>query len=255
MWLTRSLAFYAGDLNKMFETIVNDPYYRKTFEIQILSHPKSFQPDQECVEEYSTTTDGPWVLVLDNFLNVTEAQTLIELGATIGYERSTDVGDVEEDGSFETIVSYSRTSTNAWCNTVDCLADPVVESVRDRMENLTGIPTGNSEALQLLRYEPGQHYDLHHDFIRYEVSRRQGVRILTIFLYLNEVEEGGQTDFPQLGLSVSPKLGRALIWPSVLNEFPNKVDQRTEHRANRVMAGIKYGANAWLHQRAILDDC
>jgi prolyl 4-hydroxylase len=193
--------------------------------------------------------------MLDNFLNSAEALTLIDLGATIGYDRSTDVGKVEEDGSFSKLVSYARTSTNAWCNTADCLSDPVVEAVRERMENLTGIPMVNSEPLQLLRYVPGQHYDLHHDYVSNEVSRRQGVRIQTIFLYLNEVAEGGQTDFPRLHLSVTPKLGRALIWPSVLNEFPNKVDQRTEHRANRVMAGIKYGANAWIHQRAVFDDC
>lgn len=239
----------------MFHTIVSDPYYRKMYDIQVLSRPTSFQPNQECIEGFEDSMDGPWVVLLDNFLNSTEAETLIELGATIGYERSTDVGDVEENGSFETVVSFSRTSTNAWCNTEDCHDNPVVLAVRERMENLTGIPAANSEALQLLRYEPGQHYDLHHDFIRYEVSRRQGVRILTIFLYLNEVDEGGQTDFPQLRLSVTPKLGRALVWPSVLDEFPNKVDQRTEHRANRVMSGIKYGANAWLHQRAVVDEC
>jgi prolyl 4-hydroxylase len=241
----------------MFENIVSQNHYKDRYDIQVLSRPNLPRKGDGMNQTETTidSIDGPWVVVLDNFLNSTEAQTLIDLGAAIGYKRSSDVGDVGADGSVGQVVSHARTSTNAWCNTVECRTDPVVLAVRERMTNLTGIDMVHSEALQLLRYVPGQHYALHHDYIAHEVSRRQGVRILTIFLYLNEVDEGGQTDFPRLHLSVTPKLGRALIWPSVLNEFPNKVDQRTEHRANRVMAGIKYGANAWIHQRAVLEDC
>ena len=78
---------------------------------------------------------------------------------------------------------------------------------------------------------------------------------MTIFLYLNDVKEGGETYFPQLGLSVQPKQGRALVWPSVYDENPHAKDPRTEHRANAVVAGIKYGANAWLHQRQYDPEC
>jgi prolyl 4-hydroxylase len=46
-----------------------------------------------------------------------------------------------------------------------------------------------------------------------------------------------------------PKKGTALIWPSVKNEDPDLKDDRTTHQALKVEAGIKYGANAWLHQR------
>ena len=46
-----------------------------------------------------------------------------------------------------------------------------------------------------------------------------------------------------------PKRGRALIWPSVLDEDPSAKDPRTDHQALPVEAGVKYGANAWLHLR------
>jgi prolyl 4-hydroxylase len=42
---------------------------------------------------------------------------------------------------------------------------------------------------------------------------------------------------------------RAALWPSVQNFDPNKVDRRTDHQALPVIKGIKYGANAWIHQR------
>ena len=101
--------------------------------------------------------------------------------------------------------------------------------------------------LQLLRYEPGQYYLPHHDFIPIDVERQQGPRILTVFLYLNDVESGGETEFTMLDLRVTPRKYRALIWPSVLNDAPNQMDPRTHHQALKVTAGVKYGANAWFH--------
>ena len=70
-----------------------------------------------------------------------------------------------------------------------------------------------------------------------------------MYLYLNDVEAGGGTNFDLLDLTVQPKRGRALFWPSVLDSDPHKKDGRTTHQALPVEAGIKYGANAWFHQR------
>lgn len=59
-----------------------------------------------------------------------------------------------------------------------------------------------------------------------------------------ETAAGGGTDFPLLDLTVMPKKGSAVIWPSVKNEAPNEKDSRTDHQALPVEAGTKYGANA-----------
>ena len=72
---------------------------------------------------------------------------------------------------------------------------------------------------------------------------------MTFYLYLNDVEAGGGTNFDRLNLTVTPKVGRAILWPSVLNDFPSRKDDRTMHAALPVEAGIKYGANAWFHLR------
>jgi hypothetical protein len=122
----------------------------------------------------------------------------------------------------------------------------------------------------------------HHDYIAHNVKRQQGtsnqrvtkscnsqphslpllllgyihlritlgVRILTVFLYLNDVEEGGGTHFNLLNITVSPKKGRALLWPSVLNDNPHQSDWRMYHEALPVIAGIKYGANLWCKLRS-----
>jgi len=41
-------------------------------------------------------------------------------------------------------------------------------------------------------------------------SSNGGQRIVTVLIYLNDVVQGGQTSFPQLGLNMQPKQGRPL---------------------------------------------
>lgn len=83
-------------------------------------------------------------------------------------------------------------------------------------------------------------------------SRRQiglacGPRILTFFLYLSDVEEGGETNFPLLDIKVKPQKGKALLWPSTMNEDLMRQDSRTSHEAMAVIKGKKFAANAWIH--------
>ena len=79
-------------------------------------------------------------------------------------------------------------------------------------------------------------------------KRQQGVRILTMYLYLNDKDlKGGGTRFDQLDITVMPKMGRALLWPSVMDDNPVQKDGRTTHQALPVREGEKYGANAWFH--------
>ena len=122
-----------------------------------------------------------------------------------------------------------------------------VRAVQWRIGNLTGVSETQSEYLQLLRYEPGQYYRSHHDFIPQHLQFPIGPRLLTFFLYLSDVTEGGETSFPSLNITVRPKRGRALLWPSVKNSNVYEADHRTMHEARTVTAGLKYAANAWLH--------
>lgn len=71
---------------------------------------------------------------------------------------------------------------------------------------------------------------------------------MTIYLYLNDVEEGGGTHFHDVDQTVMPKRGRALLWPSVKDDDPNLKDPRTHHSAMPVIKGVKYGANVWVRR-------
>jgi hypothetical protein len=67
-----------------------------------------------------------------------------------------------------------------------------------------------------------------------------------MFVYLNTLPHGvGHTEFPQLGLSVRPKCGAALLFCNVLRD--GKPDPRTAHRAAPVAAPhLKFGCNLWM---------
>ena len=131
-----------GDLNRMFERVTNteDPEMAK-LSPSVLSQPP----------------DGPWVVSFDTFLTKEEYQVLLKYGEVEGYERSTDVGKRQFDGSYDKHESDSRTSSNAWCRD-QCYEDPVVRKVLDKIATLTGIPERHSEHLQLLKYNVGQYY-------------------------------------------------------------------------------------------------
>lgn len=233
-----------GDLNAMFERIVSEPSLQK-YEPVVLSRP-SYAPGDTA--ENATYAIGLWMIMFENALSEEEAQRMIELGGNLGYERSSDVGEELPDGTFAKSINSGRTSTNAWC-VDECYTDPIAQALMSRIEDITGIPEVNSENLQLLRYETDQFYQTHNDYIPYNIDRPCGVRILTFYMYLNDVEEGGGTHFPRANLTVTPKRGRAVLWPSVYDHSPNTKDPRSDHQAQKVLKGVKYGANAWIHQR------
>jgi prolyl 4-hydroxylase len=121
------------------------------------------------------------------------------------------------------------------------------------MLNLTGIPHENTEYLEILKYETGGHYERHHDMIATQGPERCGNRILTFYLFLSDVEEGGQLRFTEIEKDVQPKKGRAVLWQNVLNDNFEVMHTLTFHEAMPVERGQKYGANLWFHPRNMRD--
>lgn len=57
----------------------------------------------------------------------------------------------------------------------------------------------------------------------------------------------GATNFTRLNLTVVPKRGSAILWPSVLSDDPWVTDERTRHESLPVVRGTKFAANFWIH--------
>jgi prolyl 4-hydroxylase len=71
-------------------------------------------------------------------------------------------------------------------------------------------PAATHSDLTIKKYRPAEQdrFQLHFDSI-YAKSNRY----LVLLWYLNDVAQGGETHFPQLGLAVKPAMGRLLMFP------------------------------------------
>jgi hypothetical protein len=71
----------------------------------------------------------------------------------------------------------------------------------------------------------------------YESGNRESCqRLLTWMVYLNDVEEGGETEFLYQSLRVKPKQGTLLIWPAAFTHT---------HRGNPPLSNAKYVVTGW----------
>ena len=99
---------------------------------------------------------------------------------------------------------------------------------------------------QVLKYAPHQFYRVHHDQNSGHFTP-QGVRIYTFFMYLSTPEEGGGTRFDDLDVVVPAVKGTAVLWPSVTDADPSADEPNTNHEGLPPVRGVKYAANAWIH--------
>jgi predicted 2-oxoglutarate/Fe(II)-dependent dioxygenase YbiX len=92
----------------------------------------------------------------------------------------------------------------------------------------------------ILRYEPGGFYRKHADSCLLEKSDQTWYKIqdrdLSLLLYLNEDFEGGGLTFVNFNFHFRPKAGDLLVFPS---------DNRYEHQAEKVEAGLRYCIASW----------
>lgn len=85
------------------------------------------------------------------------------------------------------------------------------------------------------RTRPGEGYHQWH----YENSGEFSHRKLVTMLYLNTVQEGGETEFLYLHRRIQPRQGRLLIFPGAFTHT---------HRGNPPLTGDKYILTSWLEE-------
>jgi hypothetical protein len=68
-------------------------------------------------------------------------------------------------------------------------------------------------------------------------SREQAQRLLSFVLYLNDVEEGGETEFLYQHVRVKPKAGTLVVFPAAFTHV---------HRGNPPLTNTKYILTGWV---------
>lgn len=161
----------------------------------------------------------------------------------------------------------TRTSQNTWVAREESpIIDTIYRRVADAVqideallrrrlpEEHPEIKTKGSiaEQLQMVHYSPGEEYTAHHDFGYNKMHLpHQPSRSINMLLYLNDVEEGGETQFPRWlnaetreGLNVKPEKGKAVLFFMILPD--GNSDDLTQHAALPVIRGEKWMTNLWI---------
>ncbi|MFZ1989212.1 MAG: 2OG-Fe(II) oxygenase [Alphaproteobacteria bacterium] len=148
-------------------------------------------------------------------------------------------------------VSETRSNTTALFGLLE--TDLVMAFIQARMSAATGIPFDRMEAPAVLHYDPGEQITEHYDFVDpatpdydQEIAGN-GQRICTFLVYLNDDYEGGETEFPKLGISHKGKKGEGLFFINANAE--GRADIRTEHAGRPPARGEKWIISQFIRSR------
>ncbi|BFZ17688.1 hypothetical protein BsWGS_20727 [Bradybaena similaris] len=187
---------------------------------------------------------NPFLVIYHDVMSDAEIKQIKQM-ATPRLNRAT----VQNSKTGELETANYRISKSAWLNGKE---HPVVQRLNDRMSAITGLEMDTAEELQIANYGLGGHYEPHYDFARREEkdafkSLGTGNRIATFLNYMSDVEAGGATVFPYLGLKLYPKKGSAAFWYNLYKNGSGIYS--TRHAACPVLVGTKWVANKWIHER------
>ena len=122
---------------------------------------------------------------------------------------------------------------------------PFVHAINRRIAAASATTPEQGETLQLLRYQPGQQYKLHHDAL----PEGNDPRILTFLVYLNDDYAGGETAFPDARFEFKGGRGDALMFRNMLPD--GQPDLVTKHIGKPVTSGTKFLASKWIRAHPI----
>jgi hypothetical protein len=132
--------------------------------------------------------------------------------------------------------------------------DLVLLAARERLAAAAGLPAANLEGPQLLHYHVGERFTPHWDFLDAEQEGYardiafRGQRVATCLVYLNDDLEGGETDFPKLGLRHRGGKGDLLVFLNL--DAQGQPDRRTLHAGLPPTRGEKWLLSQWVRDRS-----
>ena len=184
----------------------------------------------------------PRIVLFGDFLSRQECDRLVE-AARPRMQRSMTA----DPRTGETMIDTVRTSRGMFFHRDET---PLVRTIEARIAKLLQWPVSHGEHLQVLHYRPGDRYEPHYDYFdpaqpgAASLLARGGQRLATFLMYLREPERGGDTTFPDLGLSFAPKRGSALFFSYAVPD----PSSRSLHGGAPVQAGEKWVATKWLRE-------
>lgn len=190
-------------------------------------------------------SERPRLRVFEGFATPAECRWVMtrfrpRLGPALVWDEASGLGKVDP--------TRSNRAVELWLTEMDV----VTEVLRARIAAATGLPEAIFEVPQVMHYSVGQEFHRHHDYLdpeglAAEVAHR-GQRIGTFLIYLNDDFDGGETEFPDAGLSYRGRTGDALFFANVLPD--GRPDPLSIHAGRPPSRGEKWIFSQWIRDRA-----
>ena len=192
-------------------------------------------------ENFRIETNKVEIYSIDNFLNHEESDELISLIKTRLRPSTIASSEGTDDQSY-------RTSKTCDLGNLD---NALLEDIDRRICSFLDIDHKFSEVIQGQFYEIGEEFKAHTDFFEkdqmQEYGGARGQRTYTFMIYLNDVEEGGETEFLHLKHTFKPKKGTAVAWNNLTEN--DSVNPNTMHQAHPVLKGNKAVITKWFREK------
>ena len=181
----------------------------------------------------------PSIVVEDSVLSPDLCDYLMQLAESKGLADNL----INRDGKY--IQDEIRTSKGTFFNHGD---NKILDGVIEAFCGMCGLSPARLEPVSIQRYQPGQEYKPHYDaFLPDEMGEmpksakieEAGNRPVTMIAYLNDVQDGGGTVFPVLGLAVQAKQGRVVM-------FGNLDENKLPHPASLHMGLPPENGDKWI---------
>lgn len=147
-----------------------------------------------------------------------------------------------------------RTNSSALMSLLD--TDLAQIALQARIAAAVGMPFGNLEPAFVLHYAPGQTFHDHYDFVDPETPgyaeeiANNGQRVMTFLIYLNDGYDGGETDFPRLGIQHRGTAGQGFFFANVGAD--GEADTATLHAGRAPSRGEKWVFSQFIRDRALV---
>lgn len=182
--------------------------------------------------------EEPLIVILGNVLSDEECDELIALSKN-KMQRS-KIGASRE-------INEIRTSSGMFFQENE---NNTINKIEKRVAAIMNIPIEHGDGIQILNYTPGQEYKAHFDYFSPTSKSAKNNRISTLVMYLNNVEQGGETFFPKLNFSVSPQKGMAVYFEYFYTD--QHINERTLHGGAPVITGEKWIATQWMRKQKLI---
>ncbi len=185
----------------------------------------------------NVVSQDPLIVVFEGFLTEPLCGWLIERAR--GRIKPARIHELESHGLKE-----DDSRTNGSTEFAPLLHDVVMAIIRARIARVARLPAEALEYLSVLHYRPGQAFTPHFDYFNPDLPghaveiETRGQRVATFLCYLNLDFDGGQTDFPRLGLQYRGGPGDGILFLNVDRGF--QPDPRSQHAGLPTTRGDKW---------------